>query len=183
MSLDRNDGKPDKKDPFQVPDSLAGGLLKDGGALMVRNSGFKSLCLVALLVAEAIQAITPDIASLASTRLPRIIQALAERGESHVSRSLLVCFHFDRQKSLPAHGSVPSEDRNQESAPDEVCTACSSRICELPGGEADNSTWMKHAAFNACVLSAQADWLEFSTARDTILSSCDLIHSLCRMTC
>ncbi len=49
---------------------------------MVRVSNFKSFCMVALLVAEATQAVTPDIASLAFSRLFQIVAALAARGES-----------------------------------------------------------------------------------------------------
>ncbi len=54
----------------------------DCGARMVRVSNFKSFCMVALLVAEATQAVTPDIASLAFSRLFQIVAALAARGES-----------------------------------------------------------------------------------------------------
>ena len=183
MSLDKDEGKPDKDDSFQVPGSLAGGLLKDGGALMVRKIGLKSLCLVALLVAQSIQAITPDIASLASPRLPRIISALAERGESHPSRSVLGCFPFERQKTLPPNAFVPFEDRNQENAPDEVCSVYSRWTCKVSAGKAGSFTGTKHAVFGDCKLSAAAGSLELLTARDAMTSSLDLIHSLCRMTC
>ena len=60
-------------------------LVTDGGARMFRANKFKSFCIVALLVAEATQAVTPDIASLASTRLYQIVGAIAERGKLELS--------------------------------------------------------------------------------------------------
>ena len=91
---------------------------------MVRGSNFKSFCMVALLVAEAIQAVTPDIASLASTRLFQIVGAIAERGESRVTHRLHVgCLTIHTEKFPPPNGTVPFEDRSEDSAPDEVCLA------------------------------------------------------------
>ena len=57
---------------------------------MVGKSNFKALCMVALLFAEATQAVTPDIASLTSIRLFQIVGAIAERGESRVTHRLHV---------------------------------------------------------------------------------------------
>ena len=148
---------------------------------MVGKSNFKSFCMVALLVAEAIQAVTPDIASLASTRLFQIIGAIAERGESRVTHRLHVgCLTIHTEKSPPPNGSVPFEDTSEESAPDEVCLALAP---QLPVNEAGNSHKSQHVPFDLDILSVHSGRLGSSCVSDPIPWSCALIHLLCRMTC
>ncbi len=147
---------------------------------MVRGSNFKSFCMVALLVAEATQAVTPDIASLASTRLFRIIEAIAEREESGVIPPL----HLDRltthnEKFPPPNGSIPFE----ESAPDEACLASYQLASQLTVNEAGNSHKSQHVPFDLDLLSVQSGRAGSSYASEPVPCSSALIHSLCRMTC
>jgi hypothetical protein len=159
-------------------------LVTDGGARMVRGSNFKSFCMVALLIAEVTQAVTPDTDSLASTRLFRIIEAIAEREESRV----IALLHVDRltthnEKFPPPNGSIPFEDRNEESAPDEVCLASQPLAPQLPENEAGNLHKSHHVPFDLDMLSVQSGRLGSSYASDPIPRGCALFHSLCRMTC
>src|SRR5271157_174498 len=159
-------------------------LVTDGGARMVRGSNFKSFCMVALLVAEATQAITPDIASLASTKLFRIIEAIAEREESRVIPPL----HVDRltthnEKLPPPDGSIPLEDRDEESAPDEACLASYQLASQLTVNEAGNSHKSQHVPSDLGMLSVHSCRAGASYVSDPVPCSSALIHSLCRMTC
>ncbi len=148
---------------------------------MVRGSNFKSFCMVALLVAEATQAVTPDIASLASTRLFQIVGAIAKRGESRVThRPHVGCLMNHTEKSPAPSGSVPLEEGNQESAPDEVCLALAP---QLPVNEAGNSHKSKHVQFDLHMLSVHSGRLGSACVSDPVPCSSALIHSLCRMTC
>jgi hypothetical protein len=159
-------------------------LVTDGGAGMVRGSNFKSFCMVALLIAEVTQAVTPDTDSLASTRLFQIIEAIAEREESRVIAPL----HVDRltthnEKFPPPNGSIPFEDRNEESAPDEACLASYQLASQLTVNEAGNSHKSQHVPFDLDLLSVQSGRLGSSYVSDPIPRGCALFHSLCRMTC
>ena len=151
---------------------------------MVGKSNFKSFCMFALLVAEATQAVTPDIASLASTRIFQIIGANAERAESRVTHRLHEgCLAIHTEKSPPPNGSVPLEDRSEESAPDEVCLASYQQASQLPVNEAGNPYKSDHVPFDLDMLSVHSGRLDSSHVSDPIPWSCALIHSLCRMTC
>jgi hypothetical protein len=151
---------------------------------MVRKSTFKSFCLVALLFAEATQAVTPDIASLASTRLFQIVGAISERRESQVTHRLHVgCLTIHTEKSLPPSGSVPFEDRSEESAPDEVCLASYELGSELTVNESGNSHTSQHVPFDLDLLSVHSGRPGLSYASEPVPCSSALIHSLCRMTC
>ncbi len=151
---------------------------------MVRGSNFKSFCMVALLVAEAIQAVTPDIASLASTRLFQIVGTIAERGESPVTHTLHVACLTTHTEKLPLpNGSVPFEDRSEDSAPDEVCPASYELASQLTVNEAGNSYKSQHVPFDLDLLSVHSGRAGSSYASDPVPCSSALIHSLCRMTC
>ena len=151
---------------------------------MVSRSSFKSFCMVALLAAEAVQAITPDIAGLASTMLLQIVGALAERGESRVTHRMHVdCFTIHTEKSLPPNGWVPFEDRSQESAPDEVCLASYQLASQLPVNEARNSHKSNYVPFDLDMLSVHSGRLGSSCVLDPVPCSSAPIHLLCRMTC
>ncbi|MGO8900732.1 MAG: hypothetical protein ACLQU5_20630 [Isosphaeraceae bacterium] len=151
---------------------------------MVRGSNFKSFCMVALLFAEAIQAVTPDIASVTSIRLFQIVEAIAERGESRTTPRLHEgCLTTHTEKSPPPNGSVPFEDRSEESAPDEVCLASFQLASQLPVNEAGYSHKSQLVPFDPDMLSVHSGRLDSSYVSDPIPWSCALIHSLCRMTC
>src|SRR5208337_1509285 len=159
-------------------------LVTDGGACMVRGSNFKSFCMVALLVAEATQAVTPDTASLASTRLFQSVGAVAERGESRVSHRLRVgCLSNHTEESPPPNGMVPFDDRSEDCAPDEVCPSCFRQAYQLPGSESGKPSKSKQIAFDPDMLLAQSGWLDSSRVSERVRCSSALIHTLCRMTC
>ncbi|MGZ3382117.1 MAG: hypothetical protein ACXVBB_17880 [Isosphaeraceae bacterium] len=151
---------------------------------MVGKGNFKALCMVALLFAEATQAVTPDIASLTSIRLFQIVGAIAKRGESRVTPRLHVyCLAIHTEKSLPPNGSVPLEDRSEESAPDEFCLASFQLASQHTVNEAGNSHKSEHVPFDLDMLSVHSGRLGSSCVSDPIPWSCALIHLLCRMTC
>jgi hypothetical protein len=151
---------------------------------MVKKSNFKTFCLVVLLVAEATQAVTPDTASLASSRLFQIVGAIVERGESWVTPCLPVRYLTIRSEiSPPPTGSVPLEDRSQENEPDQVCLASCRLGFQLPGNEAGKSHKSQHVAFDPDKLWVRSGRLGSAYVSDPVPWSCALIHSLCRMTC
>src|SRR5271157_3209369 len=151
---------------------------------MVGRSSFKSFCMVALLVAEATQAVTPDMASLASTRLFQIVEAIAERGESRANHRLRVgCLAIHTERAAPPNGSVPFEDRSEESASDEVCLASYELASHLTVNEAGNSPKSQHVPFDLDLLSVHSGRIGSSYASEPVPCSSALIHSLCRMTC
>ncbi len=156
----------------------------DGGARMVRVSNFKSFCMVALLVAEATQAVTPDIASLASSRLFQIVAALAAHGESLANPRLNVaCRAIHTEQAPPPSGSAPFGDQNEESAPDEVCLASCQPAFQLPVDEAGNAPMSHHLPLNLVMLSLHPGRSVSSYASLPVPRGPALIHSLCRMTC
>ncbi len=151
---------------------------------MVRGCNLKSFCMVAVLVAQATQAVTPDLASLASTRLFQIIEAIAERGESGVITSL----HLDwltphHENSGPTNGPLPLEDRDEESAPDEVCLASYERASQLKVNKADNSPEWQHVPFDLDLHSVHSGLPGSAYAFEPVPCSSALIHSLCRINC
>ena len=151
---------------------------------MVGKSNFKAFCMVALLAAEAVQAITPDIASLASTKLFKNVVAIAECGQSRVTHRLHAgCFTIHTEKSLPPNDSVPFVDRSEESAPDEVCLASYRLASQLPENEAGNSHESHHVPFDLDMLSVHSGRLGSSCVLDPVPCGSALIYSLCRMTC
>ena len=151
---------------------------------MVRKNNFKSCCMFALLVAEATQAVTPDIASLASTRLFQIVAAIAERGESRVTVRLHLEFlAVHTEKSIPPNGSAPLKDRSQENEPDEVCLASRPLAPQLPVNQAEESHRWHPVPFDRDRLSVHSGRLRSSCVSDPVPSSSALVHLLCRMTC
>jgi hypothetical protein len=151
---------------------------------MVKKSNFKSFWVVVLLFAEATQAVTPDVASLASSRLFQIVGAIADRGESWVTHCQPVRdLTIRTATSPPPAGSVPLEDRSQENEPDQVCLASCRLGFQLPGNEAGKSHKSQHVAFDPDKLWVRSGRLGSACVSDPVPWSCALIYSLCRMTC
>jgi hypothetical protein len=151
---------------------------------MVKGSNFKSFCMVALLVAEVTQAVTPDIASLASTRLFHIVEAIAERGDSRATPRLHAGCLMTHNEEFPLpNSSIPLEDKDEESAPDEVCLASYELASELTVNEAGNSPKSRHVPFDLDLLSVHSGRIGSSYASLPVPCSSAPIHSLCRMTC
>lgn len=151
---------------------------------MVRMRDFRSFCLVALLVVQATQAITPDIASLASTRLLQIVAVVVERGESQANLCLYAgCITLHNEQIAPPKGPVPFEDRSEESAPDEVCLASYETACQLTAYQGDNSAESQPVRFDLALLSLHSDRIGSSYVSQPLSCNSVRIHSLCRMTC
>ena len=140
--------------------------------------------MVALLIVQATQAVTPDVDSLASTRLLQIVAAITEREESLVTHRLHAGrFTIPTEKSLPPTESVPIKDRSQESEPDEVCLASYQWGSELTVKEAGNPRKSQHVRFEFDLPSVQSGRHFSSCVSDPVPCSSTLIHSLCRMMC
>jgi hypothetical protein len=151
---------------------------------MAGESKFKSFCMVALLVAEATQAVTPDIASLASTRLFLIVATIAERGESGDTYRLQPgCLTTHNANSPAPNGSLPLEDRSEESAPDEICLASYRLGFELELNETGKSHKAPDVPFELEMPPMHAGRRGSSCAFGPVPCTSGLIHSLCRMTC
>jgi hypothetical protein len=89
---------------------------------MGKQSKTQSLVLHVLLIASAVQAITPDTYSVASARLIQVLDPIVGFGMSWVvpyfgCRDLAVL----TPEAAPDAGSLPNRDNDQEDAPDEVC--------------------------------------------------------------
>jgi hypothetical protein len=151
---------------------------------MVSRSSFKSFCMVALLVTESTQAVTPDTDSLTSTRLVQIVAVIAERGGPRVTHRVHVgCLTTHTAKSPLPTDPVPLEERSEESAPDEVCLASYRLAHQLPVNEAGDSHKSNHVPFDLDMLSVHSGRLGSSCVLDPVPCSSAPIHSLCRMTC
>lgn len=151
---------------------------------MVSGSKFKSFCMVALLVAEAVQAVTPDTASLTSTRLVQMIESIAGGGGSWLlPRPHVDCCTTYNGEFRPPKGSIPFEERDEDSAPDEVCLASYQLGSELTVNEAGNSPESHHIPFDLALLPVRPGRPGSSYASEPVPCSPALIHSLCRMNC
>ncbi len=150
---------------------------------MRRSGGFKTCWVVVLLIAEAMQAITPDIASLASTRLFRITMAFVDSEQSGLSRPHLDLLRIQLENSPPFDRSVPLDDRSRETAPDEVCLASFELALRIPVSQAGEASSPWQFAFNSGLCLPNSGWPLPARVSDPIPSSSMLIHSLCRMTC
>jgi hypothetical protein len=140
--------------------------------------------MIALLVANATQAITPDIANLASAKLFRILEDLCTRDAGNAT----VC---SSSKGLaeqgggvrPWRGCAPIDDNADEEEASDVCL--------VPGIEASPSHLLlrRRAEHSSHVLHALG--LRVSRSNDlyqafiprSAISSRPLIRTLCRMTC
>jgi hypothetical protein len=137
--------------------------------------------MVALLIAQATQAVTPDVASLSSPRLFQIVSAVSESGKTRLTPCLHEgCLAIHTEKSLPPNGSAPFEDRGEENASDEVCLASQHLAPQLTVGETGSSHNSYHVSFETDMHSGR---LGSSSVSDPVPCSSVLIHSLCRMTC
>jgi hypothetical protein len=151
---------------------------------MVWGSNLKSFCMVALLIAEATQAVTPDIASLASTMLFHIVEAIIQRGESRANHCPNVgCLTIHTEKSPPHNGAIPLEGGSDVSAPEEVCLASFKVASRLGSIEAVNSHKSGHVPFEPDLLSVHSGRPGLTYPLELVPCSSALIHSLCRMTC
>ena len=115
---------------------------------MLVKSRLRLLSLFALLVATAIQGLTPDFGSVASTRLFLIVETLAE-GEETDSHSCVYecCIDIHIQDSLPPGGS-PFKDSNEEDSPDEVCLAVQTLAPVCPVNQLRKSYRSNHIPFD-----------------------------------
>jgi hypothetical protein len=132
------------------------------------------------LVAETIQGVTPDPASVASGRLFCIISAVAEGGAAWV-----ICLLDSRQTPdraefpVPPPGSVPFED----SEPDEVCLASFPTPARLAGLKATRWREARLRSFNRGGPPVGSDRPTPTDIPPLVGGGRPRILSLCRLTC
>ncbi len=139
--------------------------------------------MVVLLIAEAMQAITPDIASLASTRLLQITMAFVDSEQSGLTRPHVNLLRIQSESFPPSERSVPLDDRSRETAPDEVCLASFQLASRLPVNHVGQASRSWQFAFSPGLCPPNSGWPRSARVFDPIPPSSLLIHSLCRMTC
>ena len=106
------------------------GQVRDDGVTMSENRTLRLICLTLLLLAETIQGLTPDLASVASTRLLQMIAPRPGRGGSWIA-----CFVGDCRVAIHTEAEPAPADPVpwQDSEPDEVCIASFPRASQLAG--------------------------------------------------
>lgn len=143
---------------------------------------FISLCVYALLVAEATQAITPDLTSLVSARLFHIVRAVAEFADSGRTLSDLISPEIPPRDRPLTNGSVPRED-NRSDHSDEVCLASFQGTPSVAGKHAhDDDVRLVGFTFNPDEFLRQTPGPRSLTRLATAVPA-RLIHTLCRMNC
>ena len=87
---------------------------------MCRKPKFQTYCLMILLLVETVQGATPDLASISSARLLRMMDPIVERGGAWA-----FCFLRDGQVPIPTETTIPPTDQApwQDTEPDEVSIA------------------------------------------------------------
>jgi hypothetical protein len=147
---------------------------------MIGKRNLRSLCLLGLLIAEATQGLTPDIASLTSTRLVQVIHSIVDR-EASCLLGFLVGRHAPAcSKTMPrANESLPWED----SEADEVCLASFPTGARLVGDASGDARKTERFTFAPDGARLQAGCLAWADCAFVTGGSHSLIHSLCRLTC
>ena len=145
--------------------------------LMLKVWIFKRYCLCSLLLAVAMQGITPDANDLASLRLFRLVLP---------ATTSLIGILNDDAGGMPRGASedtTPHRQRDGEESPSEVC------LC--PNGP-QNSPWRRfsrplegwgHAAIAVVAIRAEASELSSSAKPHDRAASGDLIRLHCRLSC
>ena len=164
-----------------MPVSMGAVRVRDDGFSMSRKRRFQSLWLILLLFAETIQGLTPDLSSLASTRLLQLVEPTIGRGVTWA-----VCFLEGRHPPLrtettplPHKSSDPAEDEQ----PDEVCLASFSTAPQLTGDAAGDPRKRAHFTCEPVQPPIRSGWLSLSEFFHSAGKHHSLIRSLCRMTC
>jgi hypothetical protein len=146
---------------------------------MIGKRNLKSLCLFVLLIAEAMQGLTPDLASVSSARLVRVIDSIAAHDPS-------CAFGFRTGLHVTLFSDTtawPNECPWQDSEPDEVCLASfpsASKLAEHASGDAHSRSSLAFDPIKSPVRSICHSSPYFALSAEGKHS---LIHSICRLTC
>jgi hypothetical protein len=148
---------------------------------MKRKPNLHFSCVLLLLVAETVQGVTPDLGSVASTKLAQMVGHLTEPG-----RFRMIVIPGGKDSSLPSKtstlpaGSIPIPDDE----PDEVCLAgfkTASQIARDAVGKTNSAT---RCPPDLLSLTDPSRWhnSRFS-ARSAVGRNQTLFHSVCCLTC
>lgn len=149
---------------------------------MRRKLNFQTTCLILLLIAETTQGLTPDPASVASTRLLRMIGAGLKRGESWTLCCLNRTSDLIRSESTDVPG--PSHPLPWESTePDEVCLAWFLTASVLAGASASEAHFAVRFILRPQSLPISSNWFILSVFSHSAGKNHSLLDSICRLTC
>jgi hypothetical protein len=144
----------------------------------VVREGSRSIGLHLLLIAVAVQGMTPDAHDLASSALVQLIGT--EPGPRAKPPGPSSGLRFGPERLLPIHSSAPARENVQDDLPDEVCGPA--RPLAFASLLADLSrlalVWSEPRGPS---LSSTPSPLSFP--RDVALRGDDLIYTLCRLLC
>ncbi len=166
-----------------VPGDGSLGPVRDDGDCMRREWNRQSLCLVLLLVAEAIQGVTPDIASVVSPRLYLMAEAILARGEFSSAQLRDGRRVFDRTERAPAPvGSLPFQGGDDEEA-DEVCLASEPRSSPARARAKPDSRGARHISSDRGRRPVRSNRSIDPSQAVSFPCAGALSHSCCRLTC
>jgi hypothetical protein len=151
---------------------------------MGSKTAFPSLCARVLLIAFAIQGITPDPHDLASLSLIRLLgPEFAVPGELVISLEI-EGDHLPAEHSWPSsEGRAPLHDDDQDELPDEVCVPTREKCLMMECRARENSHSVHFlAAFNTASVARQSRAHVRSISRFPLPLG-DPFHALCRLTC
>jgi hypothetical protein len=140
--------------------------------------------MLALLIAQGIQAVTPDLGNLASTRLFLILEEIAERVQALTIAGILDCWHpFQHEKFRTQYGSIPLGESSEEGTSDEVCLASSQRPSLLSVEKSRVSYRARYGPSRSELFSVQLHHRLNSFLSGPVPLSPTSIRSLCRLIC
>jgi hypothetical protein len=133
------------------------------------------------LIAETVQGVTPDLASLSSARLFSIIDLSVERGGAWAAGVLA------GRTAAPTHTEAPSpsEDQSpyQDSEPDEVCLVSFSRTSRPTDPEVVDFCETEHLKLKLTKPPSPSCGLTMANSSLAAERHHALLSSLCRLTC
>jgi hypothetical protein len=143
-----------------------------------------SICLHTLLVAVAIQGVTPDAYDLASLRLPQVLEAVIGRTLSWAhGSSPSGCVPLHPEAVPPSSSSEPWSGEEQESTPDEPGVSAEPIEIGLPFHKRSQPFRLKSARVGRPGRPTRSGLHRLTRRPGSITTGSGLIHSLCRLTC
>jgi hypothetical protein len=143
-----------------------------------------SICLHTLLVALAIQGVTPDAYDLASLKLPQVLEAVNGRTASWANGSSPVaCIFLRPEAEPPSPTSEPWGGEDQESTPDELGVSAGLMRYGLSLHKPGKPLKLKSVKADRPGQTSRSGLHRFTRRRGSIGTGSGLIHSLCRLTC
>jgi hypothetical protein len=147
---------------------------------MNRKPKVQACCLILLLLAETIQGLTPDLASLSSTKLVQMVRFLGKYGSAWTI-GFMGNYHdlVPDETTLPRSGSAPSGDDEA----DEVCLASFTSASQLAGHARENARAQITFSFVLTRAPIPSRCRVTSDFAQLVAGNHSIIHALCRLTC